>query len=789
MDTMPKRRFLYWFLFSLICWFEVVQANDVTLERKNVDYGFSLFQHSELLEDPSGELSFEQVVSGNYSFLSLKNGSLTEADFQQGLTRSAFWLKFNLSDNSLETQWFIQSWGGLNRTIDAYLLSGEAQAFTKLSVLDGYRSHVFKFASSPGMQHTLYLRAQDLQAPLDLVFQLVSTNSMLSQATQSYPEYAVVFGGLLILTIYNLFYFLYLRDVGFLALAIFIAAFSMELGNHMGIWSYFALTRHYLHYVGTGFGFIAIASLIAVFSNLLELKQNTPRWHLFFRVAFWVCLALALAAPFIYFGTAILGVIGLLLIPAAAVVFVVLYSQRYRFLNSMLLAVIIFFGSAVPPLLMGAGVIDTYAPLVDFTPLGLLISLVLMSLTQAEQVRIKGEQAERTLSANQAKDEFLTTMSHELRTPMHAVVGAGRLLTMTNLQGEQLGLVSRLNHSSNHMLSLINDILDLARAESHLVTLERQPFKLNDILASLDKLLCESTKTKGLSLTLKNNFMPFRQELLGDVTRLKQVLLNLLNNAIKFTEEGYVRLTVTPQQLETNQARLLFEVSDTGIGIPKDKQKDLFQPFTQAESSTSRRYGGSGLGLAISHKLVKLMGGELAVESMPDKGSRFYFTIDMPLRAVAAEVQEIHTKPLLPDTDQLNGFRVMLVDDDEMNRFFGEKLLQACGVSVVVADSGERALEYLQRQSFDLMLLDVSMPSMNGYQTIQEIRRHKRFVGLTVVALTAHAIDGERERCLAAGMDDFMAKPFELSDLQAMLLKYAGQHGLKLHTSSSSSLI
>lgn len=557
----------------------------------------------------------------------------------------------------------------------------------------------------------------------------------------------------------------------------------------MGVWSYFALTRYYLQSAGTGFGFIAIASLIVVFNNLMGLKQNTPGWYIFLRVIFWICIVLALVAPFIYFGTAIIGALGLILIPVAAIIFVTLYLQEYKFLNSMLLAVIIFLGSTIPSLLMGAGIIDIYGPLVDFNASGLLIALVLMSLTQAEQVRNKSKQAERILAKNQAKDEFLTTMSHELRTPMHAVVGAGNLLTMTNLQGEQRELVSRLNHSSNHMLSLINDILDLARAESHLVTLEIQPFKLNDVLDSLDKLLCESTKTRGLSLTLKNNFIPYRQTLLGDVTRLKQVLLNLLNNAIKFTEEGHVRLTITPQRLETSQARLLFEVSDTGIGIPKDKQKDLFQPFTQAESSTSRRYGGSGLGLAISHKLVKMMGGELAVESMPDKGSRFYFTIDMPLRDVAAEVQGIHTKPLLPDTDQLNGFRVMLVDDDEMNRFFGEKLLKACGVSVVVSDSGERALEYLQQQSFDLMFLDVSMPGMNGYQTVQEVRRHKRFVDLTVVALTAHAIDGERERCLAAGMDDFITKPFELSDLQAMLLKYAGQHGLKLHTSSSSSLI
>lgn len=782
---MFQRQFINCFLFSIISLCGVAKANDAALEMKHPHHGFSLFHQGELLEDPSGELSFEKILRGKHNFLSLEDRELSKKNVQQGLTRSAFWLKVHLIDNSNEAQWFIQGWGSLNETVDAYLISGEEQELTQLSILDGYRSTVFKFASSNEMQHTLYLRVQDLQTPLDLSFQLFTTNAMLYQARSSYLEYALVFGGLLILAIYNLLYFFYLRDVGFFALAAFVTAFMVELGNHLGAWHYFEFTRNYLHYAGTAFGFTAIASLIVVFSRLLELVRNAPKWYVFFRAAFWICITLTLVAPFIYYGAAVIAAVGLVLVPTAVVVFVVLSLRGYKFLKSMLLAVFVFLGSITPSLLMATGVIEIYSPLVDFTTVGLLISLLLMSLTQAEQVRNKRKQAERILAASEAKDEFLTTMSHELRTPMHAVVGAGRLLAETPLRGEQRELVSRLNNSSNHILSLINDILDLARAETHVVTLEQQSFKLSEVLESLDKLLLEVAKTKQLSLTLKNNFMPFRQELLGDVTRLKQVLLNLLNNAIKFTEQGYVRLTITPQQVETNKVRLLFEVTDTGVGIPKDKQEGLFQPFTQLDSSTSRRYGGSGLGLAISQKLVRLMGGELAVESTPDQGSRFYFTIDMPLRAVVAEVEEVHTEPLSSAVAKLSGFRVILVDDDEMNLFFGEKLLKASGVSVVVANSGEQALECLQQQRFDLMLLDVSMPGMNGYQTVQEIRRQKNLASLTVVALTAHAIAGERERCLEAGMDDFMAKPFELEDLQAMLLKHVGQHVPSLPISSS----
>ncbi len=763
---MLKRQFPHWLLFGLIFLCEVVQAETVILES-----GIPLFKSSEVLEDPSGKLSFEQILNGNHTFLSVADGSLSLTDFRRGLTRSAFWLKLNLVNHTSETQWFVKEWGGVNKKIDVYLRSGEEQAFSTLSALDNYRGIVFKFPSVPRVHHTLYLRVQDLQTPLDLTAQLLTTNDMLLNVNQNYPTY-VVFGGLLILALYNLFYFLHLRDVGFLALAVFIAAFTLELGNYMGIWGYFSFTRHYLHYVGTGFGFIAIASLIAVVSHLLELKQSEPRWHLFFRVAFWICLAFALLAPFLNYGTAILAAISLILTPAGITVFITLYLKGYQFLKSAVLAILVFLGSFIPSLLMGVGVIDVYGPLVNFSALGLLISLVLLSLTQAEKVSNKSDEAERIMATNQAKDEFLTTMSHELRTPMHAVVGAGRLLGMMKLGSEPQELISRLNHSSTHMLSLVNDILDLARTESHLALLEKQPFKLSEVLESLDKLLYEAADTKGLSLTLKNHFMPLRQELLGDATRLKQVLLNLLNNAIKFTEQGHVRLIVTPQQGEANTARLLFEVSDTGIGIAKDKQKDLFQAFTQADASITRRYGGSGLGLAISDKLVQCMGGELAVESQPDKGSCFFFTIDLPLQAITDEVEASSTKPSLSNAEQLSGMRVMLVDDDEMNRFFGEKLLQACGVSVVVADSGEQSLEYLQQHTFDLVLLDVSMPGMNGYQTTQAIRSQNELSNLTVVALTAHAIAGERERCLAAGMDDFLTKPFELSDLQKMLHKY-----------------
>ena len=782
---MLKRRLLYSLILSLICTFQSVIANDNELEITTSIQEAVFYKHSEILEDPSGKLSLEDILSGQHSFLSPTDSAHSSTGHRRGLTRSAFWLRLNFVNLSDEKTLFVTSWGGLHKRVSVFIRSGDDTEYTKLPMENKSRGSTFKFPSNNGEHHSLYLRVQDIQTPLELNFQLFNTASLLDDARIFFPIYASAISCLLVLAIYNLLYFFYLRDKGFLALAIFIAGFAIELGNFMGLWGYFSFPRNYYHYLGMSMGLTALASLVSVYISLVELKQNDPKGYLFFRVSFWLCIIMAVLAPFIFYGTAILAILCLLLLGLAIVEARRLYSRQYKFPLSMILSTLIFAITMIPSLLMAAGVIPIYGHFVDLTAFSLILSLLLLSLTQAEKVRTQAEHAERTIASNQAKGEFLTTMSHELRTPMHAVVSAGRILHTTKLSNEQVELVSRLNHSSKHMLSLINDILDLARTENQMVALEKEPFKLKDVLELLHKLLNESAVSKGLVLKLKNHFTPFKQELVGDATRLKQVLLNLLNNAIKFTEKGHVTLTITSRQIDPHYARLHFEVSDSGIGVSKAKLESLFQPFTQAESSTSRRYGGSGLGLAISHKLIQCMGGELEVESTPDKGSRFFFTINIPLQATTETSKTSIVQQAQQTENSLDQYQVLLVDDDEMNCFFGEKLLNVCGVTSTVAGSGEQAIEYLKKQKFDLILLDVSMPGMDGYDTTKAIRKNTALSGVTIVALTAHAIEGERERCLAAGMDDFLSKPFELSDLQDLLHKYARQARLANTRSST----
>lgn len=744
------------FLFSVNLYAE---ANTISLTDKSQIH---ITTYAEIFEDTSGALSFEEVSSGRYDFRP------TPKDWKdyQGFTKSAFWLRINLLNQSKEPHWYISLRGGLNRKSEAYIRSGESDSFKPMNILPRSLGRVYTFDSEVNDFHTLYFRVQDLQLPLMLKLNLKSASRMLSQTFQDVPVYSVIFGGLFILALYNFFYFISLRDSGFLALSVFIAAFLLEMGGHMGLLHYFPSLKGILSSTGGFFVFVCIASAISLVCLLFEYKRYLPTIYKSARLCFWFSVGMAIISPFIQFSAAIAALFGSFLIIPALWSFRLAALAGFKFPTSTIFSGLVFLLGIMPGLLMAVGLLEINAQLSDLSLFTLLIALLLLSFTQAEKVRDKSQQAERTLASNQAKDEFLTTMSHELRTPMHAVVGAGSLLSLTNLSHEQKELVSRLDSSSKHMLSLINDVLDLSRAENNSVVLEKRPFKLDELLQSLDKLLTELAQSGGVELQLVNHFTPLNNQLIGDATRLRQVLLNLLSNAIKFTDQGSVKLIVTPENVGINQVRLCFEVIDTGIGISPDQQNSLFKPFTQAESSTSRKYGGSGLGLAISHRLVACMGGDLDLRSELGKGSHFFFTLDLGLQKSKGIISK---EPVSSSQKNQSVFKALLVDDDEMNRFFGEKLLKACGVEAVVAEGGKQALECLQQQSFDLVFMDVSMPEMDGYETTANIRKNQKFADLIIVALTAHSLVGERQKCLNAGMNDFLTKPFELDSLKSTL--------------------
>lgn len=392
----------------------------------------------------------------------------------------------------------------------------------------------------------------------------------------------------------------------------------------------------------------------------------------------------------------------------------------------------------------------------------------------------RGRQQQRVISmlnksekkikeAAKIKEEFLANMSHEIRTPMNAILGFTTLLKKTDLDTHQLQYVEYIYSSGENLLTLINDILDLSKIEAGMMNIEEAPFSLNGLISSVEVMFKEKALSKGI--TFKIFLDPAIHDILsGDAVRLTQILINLLGNAIKFTEKGGVQLSVNSVKRQADEIELQFKVQDTGVGIAADKKQKIFNRFQQAEAQTTRRFGGTGLGLSIVKQLVAIQNGTIELNSEEGKGSEF--VVKLPFKLVHNPI-ELHPISVNEIISGLKNTKILVAEDNIMNQQLIRHLMRHWQLNYQIVNNGQEAVELLKHTTFSVVLMDIQMPEMDGYTATLAIRNELK-LDVPIIAMTAHAMPGEKERCLSYGMNDYISKPVRDVELYAILKQHSG---------------
>ena len=742
---------------------------------------FSLDPHLEVLPDPEGRWTFAEVQQPPLS----RQFAPHPEPFNAGYTRVVHWFRVTLPAEVSAGDWLLEFGYPLLDFVDVWLPQADG-TFHRIETGDQrpfverllqHRTFVLPFTLEPGAPRTLVVRV-DTESTLQMNLHLWSPQAFIEKSQPEQYLLGLFYGIMLVMLVYNLFAFLLVRDISYVYYICYIVVITVLQAALNGLTTQYWVgasaywTNHILP-----FSLAATILFATLFTHsFLDTPHNLPilnrvLWALFaFSVLctigiFFVPYAISIRA------TSILAATMTLVFFATGLRALMLGVRAARF---FMLAWAVYLLAIQVRILLGFGLVPSNFFTLYSPQLGGALEVTLLALALADRITLERQEKERlgreravAQAATTAKTEFLARMSHEIRTPINAVTGFTDLALRAGDEPTRLDYLRQIRSASRSLLTIINDILDMSRVEAGKLALSIQDFQLRPLVAGVRELFVPQADEKGLELSVAvGEEVP--PVLRGDPVRLEQVLVNLVANALKFTERGRIGLTVTLDAATPQEASLRFAVRDTGMGIGPQQRARLFEPFSQGDESITRRFGGTGLGLAICKQLVELMGGQIGVSSEPGQGSTFQFTVR--LGRVAAVPQD--TQPEPESVTRFPGARVLIVEDNALNQRLAKELLTQLGAGVALAANGLEAVEAAARERFDAILMDVQMPEMDGLEATRRIRARPDGKAVPIIAMTAHALAGSREQCLAAGMSDFIGKPITLRGVTAVLARF-----------------
>lgn len=755
----------------------------------------TLGRHLMMLEDPQGTLQLNDILLPDYQ-------SRFEAVFVDtpyyGRSHSTYWFRLRLAFEKGDRPRLIEIAYPHLRNVTLYEQIGHGPfretrsgyATERDSTVNPCLRFCFLIEDEPGI-HTLYLRVNS-DSPLFLPITLRTPERQVMSERISMGSASLFYGAFVVMALFNLFLYFSTQERSYLVYVLYIASLALWTSSHDGLLRELVLQHYGTHASYSTHFLLTLVPVLfgAAFCNtFLKTHETMPVYHKIFWFLIGVCL----------FNIALILITGRVVLPNSVNLVTVAMSiaglsagitgwmrglKTARFFLTAWLAVII--GSLIWVLTL-SGVLPFNPLTAHSVHVGALVETILLSLAlgdrinelQAERIRIEQEAIRKLEESNQKleasnkfKDEFLSTVSHELRTPMNGIVGAAELLEHTALDSEQYKYLSTINRSSRDMLAMVENILTYTQFEAGTAVVSSQAIKIRDLLDQM------AAHYRGRASV---QYLDFRYHLdpsipdyvAGDADKLQLLLDHLLDNALKFTDSGQVRFDVSlDNQQESERALWLkFVIKDTGCGVPESLQKDIFDSFKQADGSMTRRKGGLGIGLALCKRIVTMLQGQLLFKSAVQQGTTVIVSLPFQPCVAVEDNRPDHLKPSInpANTD------VLVVEDNYVNKLVLEGFLKKLGFNVFTADNGKEALTMLEKREFDLILMDCQMPVMDGFEATRQTRLLKnRNASTPIIAVTANANPGDRERCIAAGMNDYMKKPFSQATLVAAINRWLG---------------